>query len=130
MLKKHHGGIRQLDQITIPEKIDDKLNRFYHCINQIMVGQLFEKFEFELDKLIRWLLRFANRNIYWQSTKPYELHKLADYNISLSEHALLEIEVTVEATIKEDKDFTAQKTHKSINVGPFQGGEPGLVQQL
>ena len=102
MLKKHHGGNRQLDQISIPEKIDEKLSRFYHCINQIMVGQLFEKFKSELDKLLRWLLRFANRAIYWQSTKPYELHRLMDYNVSLSEHALLEIEVSVEATLKED----------------------------
>ena len=64
-----------------------------------MIGHLFEKFKAELEKLLCWLLRFANRSAHWRTTKPYEFHKLADYNVSLSEQPLLEVEVTVEATL-------------------------------
>ena len=42
------GGLRQLESHTVPEQIDERLCRFYRCVNQTMISHLFEKFKTEL----------------------------------------------------------------------------------
>ena len=61
MLRRHYGGLAQLDAYAKPDQIGSDLRRFYAGINQMMIAQLYEKFLQELEQLLKWLLRFAKR---------------------------------------------------------------------
>ena len=61
----------------------------------MMIAQLFEKFLQELEKLLKWFLRFAKRVPNFQRTKPYEYYHLGDYDTELGERPLLVLSLSV-----------------------------------
>ena len=61
-----------------------------------MIAHLYQKFDLELNKVLKYFLRFANRLTSWRETKAYEFNRLGNYNVELSSKPLIVIVVSVE----------------------------------
>ena len=68
-----------------------------------MTSQLFQKFKSELEKVLCWLLSFANRQEFWNTTKPYLYHRLNKYQVDSQPAAMIVLDVTVEEVKQKGK---------------------------
>ena len=72
----------------------------------------------ELEKLLKWFLRFAKRVPNFQKTKPYEFYNLGDYDTELGERPLLVLSLSVNRVLDSYRNEEASDHSAHLRV-PF-----------